>query len=118
MLIWIMAVFVSNIVIEQGFDFNTTFELEDTVTTNPLNLTNYTIESQLRKTYSSSTSVGFACTIIDPPSNGKVRILLTDNETANLKEGRYVYDIKATSLTGQILKLIEGSALVRPGVTR
>ena len=25
-----MAIFVSNIVIEQGFDFNTTFQLEDT----------------------------------------------------------------------------------------
>jgi len=118
MLIWIMAVFVSNIVIEQGFDFNTTFELENTSTTNPLNLSNYTIEAQLRKTYSSSTAVEFACTIIQPPSDGKVQILLTDVETANLKEGRYVYDIKATNFTGQSLKLIEGSALVRPGVTR
>jgi len=118
MLIWIMAVFVSNIVIEQGFDFNTTFNLEDTLTTNPLVLTGYTVEAQIRKTYSSTTSVGFACTIVDPPTDGKVKISLTHTETGNLKEGRYVYDLKATNTNGSVLKLIEGSALVRPGVTR
>jgi hypothetical protein len=113
-----MAVFVSNIVIEQGFDFNTTFELEDTLTTDPLVLTGYTVEAQIRKTYSSTSAVNFACTIITPPTDGKVQISLTDTETANLKEGRYVYDLKATNTNGKVLKLIEGAALVRPGVTR
>ena len=113
-----MAVFVSNIVIEQGFDFNTTFELEDTTTTNPLNLTGYTIEAQLRKTYSSTTSVGFACTIVNLPTDGNIEISLTDTQTVDIKEGRYVYDIKATTVSGKVLKLIEGAALVRPGVTR
>jgi len=111
-----MAVFVSNIVIEQGFDFNTTFVLEDTVTTNLLNLSNYTIQSQLRKTYSTSNHVDFD-TLVSNPEKGEVVISIASTVTANLKEGRYVYDIKGI-VGDNVLKLIEGTALVRPGVTR
>jgi hypothetical protein len=112
-----MAVFVSNIVIEQGFDFNSTFQLEDTVTGGILNLTDYTIESKLRKTYTSSTSVTFS-TVIGNPTDGLISLILTSAQTATLKEGRYVYDIKAIRPDGTVIKVIEGSALVRPGVTR
>ncbi len=52
-----MAVYVSNIVIEQGFDFDTSFQLEDTRTNSPLVLTSALTEAQLRKYYGSSTSV-------------------------------------------------------------
>ena len=48
-----MAVYVSNIVIEQGFDFDTSFQLEDTRTNSPLVLTDATTEAQLRKYYGS-----------------------------------------------------------------
>jgi len=112
-----MAVFVSNIVIEQGFDFNSTFQLEDTVTNDVLDLTDYTVESKLRKTYTSSTSVSFSI-IIGTPTSGQISISLTPSQTAALKEGRYVYDIKAIRPDGTVIKVIEGSALVRPGVTR
>jgi len=40
-----MAIYVSNIVIEQGFDFDTTFVLEDTLTNDFLDLSGYVIES-------------------------------------------------------------------------
>jgi hypothetical protein len=112
-----MAVYVSNIVIEQGYDFDTTFIMEDTSTTNFLNLTGYSVESQLRKTYNSSTAVSFASTIT-VPLRGMVQISLGHTETSALKEGRYVYDVKATDTRGSILKLVEGVVLVRPGVTR
>jgi hypothetical protein len=112
-----MAIYVSNIVIEQGFDFDTTFVMENTVTTTFLDLTDYTIDSQLRKTYSSSDSVSFATTVTFP-KKGQFEISLGSSETASIKEGRYVYDVKATTETGRILKLVEGTALVRPGVTR
>ena len=113
-----MAVFVSNIVIEQGYDFNTTFELEDTTTTNLLDLTGYSIEAQIRKTYNSSSSTSFTTVVVTPETSGKITISLGTTQTASLKEGRYVYDIKGITNGGKVLKLIEGSALVRPGVTR
>jgi len=112
-----MAIFVSNIVIEQGFDFDTTFQLEDTATAALLDLTGYTVESQLRKTYTSSTAVSFASTITDA-TKGKVQISMASTITADLKPGRYVYDVKLTTGGGAISKPVEGAALVRAGVTR
>jgi len=112
-----MAIFVSNIVIEQGFDFGTYFQLEDTITNNLLDLTGYTMEAQLRKTYSSSSSVSFASSISDP-SEGLIQISLGSTETSLLKPGRYVYDVKLTTNEGLITKAVEGAALVRSGVTR
>jgi len=112
-----MAVFVSNIVIEQGFDFDTTFQLEDTTTNTLLNLTGYSMDAQLRKTYSSSSSVSFASTITSV-TGGSVQISLTSSETADLKPGRYVYDVKLTTSGGTVTKAVEGAALVRAGVTR
>jgi hypothetical protein len=112
-----MAVFVSNIVIEQGFDFDTTFILEDTTTGDYLDLTNYTVDSQLRKTYTSSTAVSFASTVTVPES-GNIQISMGSTLTSTIKSGRYVFDVKITSSGGSISKVVEGSALVRPGVTR
>ena len=70
----------------------------------------------LRKSYSSSSSVSFASTVADD-SNGIISISLTSTQTAALKPGRYVYDIKITN-AGKEFKAVEGSALVRAGVTR
>lgn len=112
-----MAVFVSNIVIEQGFDFDTTFILEDTTTGDYLDLTNYTVDSQLRKTYTSSTAVSFASTVT-AAETGNIQISMGSTLTSTIKSGRYVFDVKITSSGGSISKVVEGSALVRPGVTR
>lgn len=112
-----MAVFVSNIVIEQGFDFDATFELEDTATQNPLDLTGYTVSSQLRKTYTSSTSTSFSASITNI-TGGKIKLSLGSTITSDLKSGRYVYDVKIESTGGSVEKVVEGAALVRAGVTR
>jgi len=49
-----------------------------------------------------------------------VTIALGSTITSTLKNGRYVYDVKATTGGGggSVIKLVEGVALVRPGVTR
>jgi len=114
-----MAVFVSNIVIEQGFDFETTFELEDSNTNLPLNLSGYTINSQIRKTYSSSAFTVVNTNIVGDSTNGIISISLASTITEGIKPGRYVYDVKLTS-PGEtsITKAVEGSAIVRGGVTR
>ena len=43
--------------IEQGFDFDTSFQLEDTRTNSNFDLTDASVSGQLRKHYSSSTAV-------------------------------------------------------------
>lgn len=110
-----MAVYVSNIVIEQGYSFDTSFQLEDTRTNAPLILTNATTEAKIKKTYSSSSSVSFASTITSP-EQGTISISLTAAQTVLLKPGRYVYDVKIFN-QGREFKAVEGSALVRAGVT-
>tara|TARA_R100000541_G_C1832174_1_gene74330 strand:+ start:124 stop:459 length:336 start_codon:yes stop_codon:yes gene_type:complete len=111
-----MAVYVSNIVIEQGFDFDTSFQLEDSRTNSPLVLTSALTEAQLRKYYGSSTSVSFASSVTEP-NNGLVKISLTASQTVNIKPGRYVFDLKITN-DGKEFKAVEGAVLVRGGVTR
>lgn len=110
-----MAVYVSNIVIEQGYSFDTSFQLEDTRTNMPLLLTNVTTQAKLKKTYTSSSSVSFATTVTRP-DQGMISISLTSSQTVALKPGRYVYDIKIIDGTKEF-KAVEGTALVRAGVT-
>ena len=111
-----MAIYVSNIVIEQGYDFDTSFQLEDTRTNSPLILTDVSTEAKLRKHYGSSTAVSFATTVTSPET-GIVSISLTGSQTTNIKPGRYVFDVKLSN-AGREYKAVEGSALVRGGVTR
>ena len=111
-----MAIYVSNITIEQGYDFDTSFQLEDTRTNEPLYLVGATCEAQLRKSYSSSTKVSFAASVSDAET-GLISITMTAAKTVSLKPGRYVYDVKIVN-AGKDYKAVEGTALVRPGVTR
>ena len=111
-----MAVYVSNITIEQGYDFDTSFQLEDTRTNAPLYLVGAASTAHLRKSYTSSTSVAFGTTI-SQPDRGIISISLTAAKTLKLKPGRHVFDVKITT-SGKDYKAVEGSALVRAGVTR
>jgi hypothetical protein len=111
------AVYVSNLIINAGATFSQTFNLEDTATNAPLSLTGYTASAQMRKWAGSSSSTSFTCTIESPATAGKLTISLTSTQTANLKPGRYVYDILITS--GNIKnRVIEGMVLVTEGVTK
>lgn len=113
-----MAVYVSNIVIEQGFDFNVTFGLADIRTNGPVNLVGYASSAQLRKNFTSSNAVSFASTIIGSDS-GLVNISLASQQTSLLKPGRYFYDILLfNEERNDKYKAVEGMALVRAGVTR
>ena len=112
-----MAVYVSNIVIEQGFDFDTSFQLEDTRTNAFLDLTGSNTEGQIRKSSGSTSKVAFATTVSDPDT-AIITVSLGSTITVNMKPGRYVYDVKIITSGGKEFKAIEGSALVRGGVTR
>ena len=112
-----MSVYVSNIVIESGATFESVFEFEEYTNETALNLTGNTVSAQLRKHYGSSTAVSFASTITNP-TTWRITIELSATQTSSLKQGRYVYDILVEDLQGEKTKLVEGSAIVRPGVTR
>jgi hypothetical protein len=112
------AVYVNNLVINAGSDFSQSFTLEETESNSFLNLTGYQVDSQMRKWSGSSTFISFTTFVEFPPTNGKINISLTAEETKNIRPGRYVYDVLITDTFGQKNKVIEGMVLVREGVTR
>ena len=110
------AVYVSNIVINAGSDFNQIYNLESSSSNSPLDLTGYTIRSQMRKHSTSSNYFNFNTSIINVLS-GTINIGLTSSITINIKPGRYIYDI-IVSKNSITTRVIEGMALVREGATK
>jgi|TARA_B100001939_G_C16632538_1_gene484068 hypothetical protein len=111
------ATYVSNITVNSGEDFNQTFTLESSDSSSPLNLTGYSVSSQMRKHAGSTTKTDFTAEALTPLTDGRIMISLTNTQTAALKSGRYVYDIiieKDSTKT----RVVGGMVLVKQGVTR
>jgi len=107
---------VQNIVIDQG----TTFSLDINLTNDDASakdLTNYTVASQMRKSYEAATAILF--TSVKVNATGKVTISLTAAQTAAVKAGRYVYDVEITGTSPvETLRVLEGLITVTPEVTK
>lgn len=103
--------------LDQGTTFETTLSLtNDDATT--INVTNYTFNSQIRKSFYSSNAVAnITVSIVDAP-NGNVKLAMTPANTANIKAGRYLYDVLMTDSTGVKTRVIEGIITITPRVTR
>tara|TARA_B100001059_G_scaffold210762_1_gene224638 strand:+ start:294 stop:626 length:333 start_codon:yes stop_codon:yes gene_type:complete len=107
---------IANLYVDQGTTFSTSV-LVTNDDDSALDLTGYTAAAQLRKSFSSSTSVDFTVTIPTPVTAGQINLQLSATETASLEEGRYVYDVEITS--GVIVtRVIEGLVTVSPQVTK
>ena len=107
---------IANIFIDQGTDFSITVDVTDT-SGGALNMSGYSAAAQIRKTYGSSTvSSSFTTSIAE--ASGQVTLSLTDTQTTALESGRYVYELNVTSGGGQTTRVVEGQAIVTPGVTR
>jgi hypothetical protein len=110
-----MAIYVANITIPGGADFNQTFFLES-VSNTPLNLTGYTGYAKLKKSPSSLKNAATFTVSFPNPSSGKIKISLGSSITQILKPGRYCYDILLTGGSTKT-RVVEGSALVTAGIT-
>ena len=107
---------IANLYIDQGTDFSVTVDVTDSAG-EILELSGYTASAQIRKTYSSSSvSATFSTSIAELA--GQVTLSLTDTQTSAIESGRYVYDLNITSGGGATTRVIEGQAIVTPGVTR
>jgi len=106
----------SELVIEQGATFISTLNVED-VNGDAINLTSYTANSQMRKSYYSSSS-NIIISTITGTSNGEITLRMSAANTSNLTPGRYVYDVIITSPTNVVTRVVEGIVTVLPSVTR
>ncbi len=111
------AVYVSNLIINAGSTFSQEFDLIESDDSGALNLDGFTVTSQFRKHAGSSSKHDFTTTISDS-TNGKILLSLTAAQSAVPKPGRYVYDIIITNAASEKTRVVEGSVLLREGVTR
>lgn len=112
-----MAAYVE-LYMDQGSNFNNIINLTDDVTNTPVNVSGYTISSQLRRSYySSNITANIICTILSS-ANGEISMSLPAANTANIKAGRYVFDVKTTDSGGVVSRVLEGIITVTPQVTK
>ena len=111
-----MAVYVANILINQGADFSQTYTLEDSNSNSAQNLTGYTVAAKISKHHASTNQTAFSATVSNAAA-GEIKLILTDVQTAGLAPGRQVYDILLTAPDGTKERVVEGMAIIRDGVT-
>jgi hypothetical protein len=104
--------------IDQGTSFNIILDLTKN-DGSAMNITAYTITSSIRKSYYSSSYINLTAEIPDA-ANGKISLKLLASQTANIKAGRYLFDVKAVSpdATPITTRLVEGIVTVNPQVTQ
>ncbi len=107
---------VSNLFVDAGTDYSTIITVAAT-NGQPLNLTGYSVASQMRKSYSSSTVYNFTTSLYDA-ANGKVRLQLNNTQSSAIPAGRWLYDVEITSPSGTKTRVIEGIVTVTPEITR
>ena len=81
-----------DLILDQGTTFSEHILYQDRAK-NSIDITGFTPRAKMRRSYYSSNAITFTTTIKSNIS-GNVEISLSHNETANLKAGRYVYDIE------------------------
>lgn len=103
-----------NIVVDQGTTFNTTFSILGE-TDEPVDFTGYTANSQMRKSYTSSTAYAFG---VELSSTGVVTLSMNAATSSSITAGRYVYDVEVEDTNGTRSRIVEGIVTVTPQVTR
>lgn len=105
----------ANLVVDQGTDYSTSITVTD-AEDNIVDLSGYSANAQIRKTYTSSSAVNFTVTLNG--ATGIVVLALSANQTSNLVSGRYVYDVLLTDPSSVHSRIVEGILTVTPRVTQ
>jgi len=96
------------LLLDQGTDFNASIVLTDDATGNPMNLVGYTANSAAKASIAqANASFYFQCSFSDAP-NGNLQMALTSANSANIKPGRYYFDVKLNSPANIKTRVIEG----------
>lgn len=107
---------ITNLYIDAGADYSIIVTANQS-NGDPLNLTGFTVKSQIRKSYASPTAYDFT-TSLYAPAAGKIRLSLTAAQTSAIKPGRYLYDVEITSTIGEKRRVLEGIIIITPEITQ
>lgn len=115
----------ANIRIDQGAEFETIFIIED-ANSDKVDLRNYNVFGQIRKTYTSSKFWYFDIDMTYA-EDGEIKVRLPGSRSIEIKPGRYMYDIYGEFIlsdvewpdeAAKIYKFVEGIADVVPRITK
>lgn len=107
---------ISNLFVDAGADYSNII----TVTASngqALNLTDFTVKSQMRKSYQSSVVHNFVATIYQA-EYGKVRLQLSSSASEAIPAGRWLYDVEITAPSGAKTRVLEGIVTITPQITQ
>ena len=107
---------ISNIFIDQGSNYSNIITVSGTSGA-ALDITGYTVASQIRKSYTSSTAYSLNAVIHNAVA-GQVRLTLTASQSEAIPPGRYLYDLEIASASGNKTRIVEGVATVTPQITQ
>jgi hypothetical protein len=110
-----MAQFVE-LNLDQGTDFKLDMELTNDDGT-AKNVENYAFSGSLKRSYYTTTSAAELTVTIEDAANGAVSFSIDSANTANIKAGRYVFDIKQIDDADITSRIVEGLIIVNPQVT-
>jgi len=107
----------AELTVDQGSTFESTIDLvsDDGAV---INVAGYVFTGQLRKSYYSANATANLTLTILNAANGNVKVSISAANTANIKAGRYLYDIKMTDTSNTVTRLVEGVITITPQVTR
>ena len=111
-----MAVFSTNLLIYKHTDFEQTFVLEDSQSNSAKNLTGFTGTCKMQRTLNLGELTAFNLAFTNREL-GKVRISLTNTQTANIADGKYFYELMLTDPNDVTERVIEGVVIVKHPVT-
>jgi len=102
---------------DQGTDFFYSVNLSND-DGSALDITGYSFSSSIRKSYySSSVTANLTVTVLNAGS-GNVQLSMNSATTANIKAGRYLYDVKMVDGSSVKTRIIEGVITVYPQITK
>lgn len=123
---------LKNLVLDQGTTF-TEYIVHTNSNKTPIDITGYLARAQMRKSYNSANAITFTANVVSA-ANGNISLNLTAAQTANIKAGRYVYDVEIygnanVTIDGFFIdetasniiivhRVVEGTVTVNPEVTK
>ena len=111
-----MAQFVE-LDIDQGTDFSFNLDLTND-DGSVIDVSSYVFSSSIKKSFYSATPTANLTVTIDDAANGKVVLSLNSAITANIKAGRYLFDIKQKNDLDVKSRIAEGIITVNPQITK
>lgn len=109
-----------NLFVVQGSDWsaNAVMYVSNTSGRFPVNMSLYANGAgQIKKTLTSNAAANISVSIHSSNANGTIIMSMSHSITSNVSAGRYLYDVKVITPSGEVDQVIRGMMTIHPQVT-